>query len=70
MPDARLQRTRATLPEGYQFGDASSPSDRASARKVLHAPGVLDQMTLTYPCACGGRWYLVAQGQEPVHVDA
>jgi hypothetical protein len=22
MPDARLQRTRETLPEGYQFGDA------------------------------------------------
>jgi hypothetical protein len=22
MPDARLQKTRATLPEGYQFGDA------------------------------------------------
>lgn len=23
MPNARLQRTRKSLPEGYQFGDAS-----------------------------------------------
>jgi hypothetical protein len=24
MPDIRLQKARATLPEGYQFGDASN----------------------------------------------
>ena len=24
MSESRLQRTRATLPEGYQFGDASA----------------------------------------------
>lgn len=26
MPDARLDRTRPTLPEGYQFGDAARKS--------------------------------------------
>jgi hypothetical protein len=30
MPDQRIQRTRATLPEGYQFGDAG-----AGARVML-----------------------------------
>jgi hypothetical protein len=26
MPEARLQRTRETLPDGYQFGDAQFPN--------------------------------------------
>lgn len=32
MPDARLERARATLPKGYQFGDAGwrRPSENAA----------------------------------------
>lgn len=38
MPDARLKRTRATLPEGYQFGDAAVRS--ATATKPARLPAV------------------------------
>lgn len=35
MPDHRLQQTRATLPEGYQFGDGKwTPKQVAAAREV------------------------------------
>lgn len=32
MPETRLRKTRASLPEGYQFGDA--------AKNVAHLPDV------------------------------
>lgn len=48
MPEARLMRTRRSLPEGYQFGDAAAGSysladyDRAYAAAALrHRPIVV-----------------------------
>lgn len=40
MPESRLQRTRETLPEGYQFGDASCAArfDVALAQTMAHHP--------------------------------
>lgn len=37
MPEARLQRTRETLPEGYRFGDARAFVDPGSVR-IIYDP--------------------------------
>lgn len=42
--------------------------DRRTPRQVMHAPGRLDYATLSYPCSCGGRWYLDGP-REPRHAD-
>ncbi len=57
MPETRLAKTRPMLPMGYQFGDA----------RPVHVPGVLDPVSLSYPCSCGGRWYMGFP--EPYHVN-
>lgn len=40
MPDARLDRTRPTLPEGYQFGDANPMTRIARLMKKYPLPNV------------------------------
>lgn len=63
MPDDRLQRTRATLPAGYQFGDAQDSDQHLAAveRSAVanNAPcrhrGALmfDFTRNAYACPCG-----------------
>lgn len=58
MPEKRLARTRATLPEGYQFGDAAPAGERqteawaAAVGHVHHFEG-LNPATLVSRCRCG-----------------
>lgn len=60
MPDHRLEKTRATLPAGYQFGDAGTwrrPSENAAEQLALracrHDRAAYDYMIRAYRCACG-----------------
>jgi hypothetical protein len=45
MPEARLQRTRGTLPSAYQFGDGAVPAGWRLAGRV----GDVLWVTLRYP---------------------
>lgn len=42
MPEIRLQRARATLPEGYQFGDGKWTPEQVIARDQRDA--ILDRL--------------------------
>jgi hypothetical protein len=37
MPEIRLQRARATLPEGYQFGDGKWTPEQVKAKRYEEA---------------------------------
>lgn len=48
MPEGRLQRTRETLPEGYQFGDAD-----LFEGGHRHDFARFNPHTLCFECPCG-----------------
>lgn len=48
MPDLRLTKTRASLPDGYQFGDAAPPH--------VHSVDGFDVVRLIGHCRCGARY--------------
>lgn len=60
MPEHRLEKTRATLPAGYQFGDAGTwrrPSENAAEqltrRGCTHARATYEVTIRAYRCVCG-----------------
>lgn len=48
MPDARLRRTRGTLPEGYRFGDARLAGDKRGQSLVLPLQTLIINGTVHY----------------------
>lgn len=65
MPLARLERTRETLPTGYQFGDARSTCDHDwRSRKCSHIPDAYYAVCET----CGERAGVVdIRGIQTIH---
>jgi hypothetical protein len=74
MPDARLEKTRATLPEGYQFGDAGNPYMAHMRVLGQHAAAIMGRAAFTHieygTCArCGRLGVLKPPDRQCEHCD-